>query len=333
MPYQAMLARASRGVIAAVFAWAAYRKARDLPSTEQSLEEFGVPRRFVRLGARLLPSTEFLTAGALLLPATALAGALSAMLGLLVFTAATTYQLLRGRRPRCSCFGTSSTHAIGWANVTRNALLMTMAVLSLPQRQFDAGRAMFNSSVFSPVKRQVSKRDAIIWLVLAIHTAAIARIVTLFGQIVRQNAARDDGAPVIPVGAEAPDFSLVPLGASGEQRMSLANLHGSHRLLVAFTSSECAYCSEVYDSLDNARGNAAMAVIIGGDLARAEAIRRQYPHLTFLFDAEQSAATAYGVSAFPAAVVIEPEGQIAVEPKIGVDLVKELVQEQTLLEA
>lgn len=326
MPYQATLVRASRGVLAAVFLWAAYRKGRDLPSTEQSLTEFGVPRRLVGPGARLLPSSEFLTASALLLPATALAGALSALLGLLVFTAATAYQLLRGRRPRCSCFGASSSHAIGWSNVARNALLMAVAVLSLPQGQLGPGRAMLNPRMLSSLKRQLARRDAVIWLVLVVHTVSIARIVTLFGQIVRQNAAKTEDATVIPVGAEAPDFSLAPLGAAEDQQVSLADLRGSDRLLVAFTTSECAFCSEVYDSLDSAGRNAAVAVIIGGNRPRAEEVRSEFPHLTFLFDPEQSVATAYGVSAFPAAVVIDSDGRIAIAPKIGVGPVEDLVR-------
>lgn len=55
----------------------------------------------------------------------------AALVMLLTFTALIVGQLLRGHRPPCACFGRRSVRPIGWSNVSRNMVLITLILVSV----------------------------------------------------------------------------------------------------------------------------------------------------------------------------------------------------------
>lgn len=54
-----------------------------------------------------------------------------AFLVLLAFTVAIVANLVRGRRPRCACFGSWSSAPIGWRHVARNAVLLAACAVAV----------------------------------------------------------------------------------------------------------------------------------------------------------------------------------------------------------
>lgn len=120
---------AARIVIAVLFAVAGISKAVDYRGTRTTLASFGVPTRFVPLGAAALPLVELLTVVLVLVPTTAWWGGLLALVLLSAFTAAVATNLGQGRTPDCHCFGQLSSSAIGPGTLVRNVLFAVPALL------------------------------------------------------------------------------------------------------------------------------------------------------------------------------------------------------------
>ena len=125
-----LLALTARLVLAATIGVAGLAKLRNRAGTREALQDFGVPAGLAGPGAVLLPIVELLVAAALLLPATVAAGAVSAVLFLARFSLAVAVNLVRGRAPRCRCFGDLGSAPTSWRTVWRNVALMALGILS-----------------------------------------------------------------------------------------------------------------------------------------------------------------------------------------------------------
>jgi len=69
--------------------------------------------------------------GALLIAQIATAAvSIVALLVLQLFTLLIVFNLGRGRRPVCACFGSWSSRPLGWSHVVRNVVFMLVAVLA-----------------------------------------------------------------------------------------------------------------------------------------------------------------------------------------------------------
>ncbi len=78
----------------------------------------------------LVPWVEIVI-GALLVAQVAVAlMAIAALVVLQIFTLLLVFNLGRGHRPVCACFGTLSAKPIGWSHVIRNVGFMLLAVLA-----------------------------------------------------------------------------------------------------------------------------------------------------------------------------------------------------------
>ena len=122
---------ASRLVLAAVFAVAAVAKLADREGTRQAVVAFGAPQRLAAGLAVLLPVAELAVAVLLIPPATALAGALGALVLLVLFSGAIALNLMRGRAPECHCFGQLHSAPAGARTLLRNAALAGVAALAV----------------------------------------------------------------------------------------------------------------------------------------------------------------------------------------------------------
>src|SRR5689334_6654681 len=94
-----------RVALTLMFAIAGFTKFADRAGTEKAVVDFGAPQRFARPVATLLPFAEFATALLLMFRGTAWWGSLASLALLLVLTIAISYNLWKGRRPDCNCFG------------------------------------------------------------------------------------------------------------------------------------------------------------------------------------------------------------------------------------
>src|ERR671911_405760 len=117
----------ARLVLAAVFTIAGVAKLADLKGSRQAIIDFGVPSAIAAPLGLLLPLAELTVAATLLPASTAWWGALGALALLSVFVVGITYNLARGRKPECHCFGQLHSAPAGWKTLARNGVLAAIA--------------------------------------------------------------------------------------------------------------------------------------------------------------------------------------------------------------
>src|ERR1700730_14025295 len=124
----------ARLLLALVFGVAGIAKFADRTGSKKSLADFGVPSFLVGPLSVLLPLLELSCAFALVPARSAWWGAIGVSVMLLIFTAAISLTLVRGRRPDCHCFGQLHSSPIGWKTVVRNLMLVAVAAFILWQQ-------------------------------------------------------------------------------------------------------------------------------------------------------------------------------------------------------
>src|SRR5919107_2092013 len=130
----------ARLVLAAVFTLAGLAKLADLKGSRQAIIEFGVPSAIAAPLGLLLPLAELSVAASLLAASTAWWGALGALALLSAFVVGITYNLTRGRKPECHCFGQLHSAPAGWKTLARNGVLAAIAGFVL-WAGYEGGRA------------------------------------------------------------------------------------------------------------------------------------------------------------------------------------------------
>lgn len=111
-------------LLAAVFAWAGAAKiARGSKRTAAAFAALGVPSP--RVAARAVPFVELAIAA--LLVVVPRAGGLAALAALAAFSFVLAHAVVSGLEVGCGCFGTTSTEAISFVDLTRNAMLALLA--------------------------------------------------------------------------------------------------------------------------------------------------------------------------------------------------------------
>jgi uncharacterized membrane protein YphA (DoxX/SURF4 family) len=113
----------ARLVLAAVFTLAGVAKLSDLKGSRRAIIDFGVPSAIAAPLGLVLPLAELTVAATLLPASTAWWGALGALALLSVFVVGITYNLARGRKPECHCFGQLHSAPAGWKTLARNGVL------------------------------------------------------------------------------------------------------------------------------------------------------------------------------------------------------------------
>lgn len=119
----------ARLFLCGVFVVAAAAKLADRSGSCEALAAFGVPRLLVWPVAVVLPIAELVVACLLVPAVTARAGAIGALVLLVVFTAGVAIALLRGRDPDCHCFGQLHSEPVGASTLVRNVVLGVIAAL------------------------------------------------------------------------------------------------------------------------------------------------------------------------------------------------------------
>src|ERR1700724_856991 len=103
----------ARLLLAVVLLIAGLAKLADRPGSQKALNDFGLPQALAKPMGRVLPLGEIALAVALVLQTWAWWAALGTLGLLLVFIASISFQLVRGHRPACHCFGRLHSAAVG----------------------------------------------------------------------------------------------------------------------------------------------------------------------------------------------------------------------------
>lgn len=299
--------------VAAVLAVAAMQKLRNLQVSENSLVEFGVPRRFGRPIGRALIATELLVAFLILVPATAVLGLASAVAMLATFSAAISRQLLLGRRPSCGCFGDSGEQRISGRTLIRNGAMILSA--SLPLLEMISRR---NSNVALWMS---SSAKALVFPTLTVaNSILLVRLLRQFGEIViaiRGNQRR------LGVGDVIPDFGA--LDAKSRGKLSLGDLLSSDRSIVVFVSPQCTFCNKVYSEIAAYKGRRRIAVITSGSIDDAQDLLGRLAGVIVVVDENAQAGEAFLISATPSAFALDSNGALENAPAEGADEVLRLL--------
>jgi uncharacterized membrane protein YphA (DoxX/SURF4 family)/thiol-disulfide isomerase/thioredoxin len=310
----------ARLLLAGVFGVAASAKLEDRRGSSQAMLDFGLPERaapFLGIG---VPLAELLVALALMWERTARWGAAAALALLTAFLLVIGLNLLRGRRPSCSCFGKLHSEPIGASVIARNLALAAIAsqvawygaterldiirilVLTFP--------AVLASAALASMLRSYTRSQT------PVETTRTA----LPGQITALPAG-------LPVGSQAPEFEL----GSADGPVTLANLRqAGFPVTLLFLDPACGDCRSLLPHIHRWQREHAHAITFAIVSRGSEERNRQKfgaPGLPpLLLQQRDEVAQLFGTWIMPSAVVLRPDGRIWSRVAIGSSAIQRVVQ-------
>lgn len=329
-----------RILLAAVFLTAAVGKFLDRPGSRKALVEFGVPTVLARPMAIGLPLVELVVAVLLLPPATAWLGALGAFSLLAAFIAGIAYNLARGRRPDCHCFGQIYSAPAGPATLVRNSLLALTAGAVLVLGWSDpgpgpldwvAGMSAGELAALAVGGVSLAAIAALAWFALQLGRSvgrlqlSVDELRASLGSSSQPAATTARVVPVgLPIGRAAPAFELEALDGG---KATLASLLDSRMLMLAFIDPDCGPCRDLLPDLSRwqQRSDLAVVPISRGSASANRREQEAQPLAGVLIQRDREVAAAYEVRGTPSAVLVGVDGRIASSVAGGVDSIRDLV--------
>jgi peroxiredoxin len=344
---------AARLILAAVFLISGISKLFDLAGAQAAMRSFGVPESMTRSGGILLPIVEIVIAVLLIPVATAKWGALLAFILLAVFIASIAYNLSKGRKFDCHCFGELTTSEIGPSTLARNAVLAVLAA-------FVGYEGFAANNVGPAINEAASGMDAFQWVILVLGLIILAvlaaeswLLVHLLGQngrlLVRldriesaledadielsdeddEDEEEEEEEEGLPYGSPAPAFALS--GLYGET-MTLDALRAAEKpVVLIFSDPKCGPCNAMMADVGKWQHDLAdkltVAVISRGSLDENRAKKKQHNLTHVLMQQDNEVADAYLTNGTPTAVVVRPDGTIGSGAAGGTDAIRTLVKQ------
>jgi uncharacterized membrane protein YphA (DoxX/SURF4 family)/thiol-disulfide isomerase/thioredoxin len=304
-----------RVLLALVFVAAGIGKLLDLEGSRRAAGDFGVPDRLAPLAGTLLPLAELATGVALVFRPSARWGALAAFVLLAAFIVGIARALARGEQPDCHCFGQIHSEPAGPLTLARNGVLAAFAAVVAG---YGAGPA---------IDAWVRARSAA--ELLAVGLGACAAVAIAYALSLRsdiQRLTRDletarklaaAGRPGLPVGYDAPDFTLPDL--AGEEVTLMTLLARGKPVLLVFMSPACGPCAALMPRVAQWRQTLSerltIAVITMGT-AEQNAVFGDEGLEDVLLQQGTLVSDQFGVTGTPSAIFISREGKIASNPAV-----------------
>ncbi len=337
----------ARLVLAVVFLVSGVSKLADLAGSRQALRDFGVPAWLSAPGGLLLPLVELVVAVALLPLASAWWGAVAALALLLLFSIAIAYNLARGRKPDCHCFGQLSSRPIGWPTLLRNLVLAAIAGFLIGSGRTTAGLSAFAWLNALALAQRIELGAGLVLLVLLVSGGwvlleilrqqgrLLLRLEALEERMSAGNTASEPSAqPVppapnagLPVGTPAPAFTLS--GLYGET-ITLDYLRARGKpVLLLFSDPGCGPCSTLMPEVGRWQrdyaGKLTLALISRGSVEANRAKASEHEVSQVLLQQDREIAEAYHDHGTPGAVLVRPDGTIGSPLALGADAIRALV--------
>jgi uncharacterized membrane protein YphA (DoxX/SURF4 family) len=330
---------AARLALALVLALAGISKLAAQPEARKAMAEFGAPERLVPSLAVAVPLAELAAAAALLPGGAVTWGGLGALGLLLVFTAAIAFNVARGRRPDCRCFGALHRGTTGPRSLIRNAALLVVAafivVASLAGTTPDVWDDLVDRGGWAGVTATalalallVARSELVFDLLtrssrlVALKQAFQTRARSMFA---RRRVARGRAREGLPIGSDAPHFFFPT--ADGESLTLASLLQRGRKVLLLFPaadrSDDAALLSEVA-AAEAGDADELTVVIVGHDKAEPD-VSNGYGLRNVLLSAGRQLHDAYHVDLTPSAVLVNPDGKIGSRTVAGSDAIQELV--------
>ena len=330
----------ARLVLGAVFSLAGVAKLSDLKGSRRAIIDFGVPSAIAAPLGQLLPLAELSVAATLLAASTAWWGALGALALLSVFVVGITYNLARGRKPECHCFGQLHSAPAGWKTLARNGVLAAIAGFVL-WAGYEGGAG---PSALSWVGA-LSAAQLLALLVGVVVLALLAGQWWFLVHLLRQNgrllvrleaveasiaaggsvAPSENGSPLhqaegLAVGSEAPEFSLS--GLHGET-LTLNALRSSDKpVMLLFTDPGCGPCNAMLPEVgrwqEEHANKLTLSLVSRGEVEENKTKAQEHALKNVVLQKDWEVSESYEVSGTPSAVLISAEGTVA-SPVAGGD--------------
>jgi hypothetical protein len=316
-----ILGLAARLTLATVFAVAALGKLQHLDAAREMLRSLGLPS--TRLTAIGLSLTELLLCAGLVTAPWAHPAALVATLALTGFTVALVAARLRGRTPICACFGGAEPSPVTALTLIRNCVLVGLGAVATATA---ATRDLDESVLVGLAVAVVSATGAVATITLVRrHGQALLRIQELEAKL-----SALDGSERSASGTAGPPALNIELRSVDDGAAVAPSVTGQRDLLV-FLHPDCGHCHallpEIRDWQSTATEAAAPVIrpvlIAGSDTDTTPFQTAGISEL--LLDPDGAASRAWGVTAFPAGVVIDRDGRMADEPRFGAVAIRSLV--------
>jgi peroxiredoxin len=322
-------------------------KLTDREGTRQTITDFGAPSALATPLGLLLPLAELAVAVAFIPTSTAFLGASGALALLLLFGAVISYNLVRGHKPDCRCFGQIHSAPVGWKTLLRNGGLAVLAGFVIWRGWGgDVGPGVVGWA------GTLSTAQVLGFLVGTLTLGLLAGQWWFLLHLMRQNGrllvrlealeealasggslpASPNGVAAslgegLPVGAPAPGFELPELGGG---TLSLASLRASGKpILLLFTDPECGPCAPLLPEVGRWQRESAEDLVIalisrgGPEENRARADEHGLTNVGLQEDWEVSEP--YGVEGTPSAVFVNPDGEIGGALAAGSEAINSLV--------
>jgi uncharacterized membrane protein YphA (DoxX/SURF4 family)/peroxiredoxin len=330
-----LLVVGARLLLAAVFALAGAAKLSDLTGSRKAVADFGVPAPAARVVGLLVPLAELVAAAALIFRPTARAGALLALLLLLVFVAGVANAMRKGLDVDCGCFGPVYSATAGSATLVRNIVLAVLAAVVVAHGSGPAIDGWIGARSGAELAAFLASAAAVILAALSWWLWSRNRTLRRDLELLRAAPVAEEPPPPdgrdpygLEVGAVAPAFELPDLHGHRHTLESLL-AHG-RPVVLTFMGVGCGPCGKVMP--DVARWSTSlsdrltMVVISDGD---QEQVRGRWEELGVeyvLLDPNEEILQAYGLAATPTCLVIDRNGLIASTPSSGILGVEVLVR-------
>src|SRR5215218_9997073 len=340
----------ARLVLAGVFTLAGVAKLSDLKGSRRAIINFGVPSAIATPLGLLLPLAELTVAATLLPASTAWWGALGALALLSVFVVGITYNLARGRKPECHCFGQLHSAPAGWKTLARNGVLAAIAGFVL-WAGYEGGAGPSALSWVGALSAAQLLALLVGVLVIALLAGQWWFLIHLLRQngrlLVRLEAVEatlaegggsvlgpsQNGTPVrqeaegLPVGSEAPQFSLAGLY---DETFTLEALRAPGKpVMLLFTDPNCGPCNALLPGLSRWQQEHAQELTISlisrGNNVENRTKSSEHGLTSVLLQKDWEISEAYQVSGTPSAVLIQPDGTIGSSVVAGSEEIESLV--------
>lgn len=278
----------ARVLLASMFAIAFAAKMADRDGIRRAVVGFGAPAAIAGAVGWAMAIAELASVLLLLVGSTAQVGGVVALVLLGGFSAAAVVNLVGGRYPECHCFGRLSSGPLEWWTVARNGFFAALAVVV----------------VFRGVGWPLA--------------VAIVMLGLWLGPTWRRHW-------IGRAGATAADFALVD--RSG-QIFTLSALLGQRRpVLLVFSQPGCRACDALMPDIarwqHELAGRVTVALISGGSASSGPAVEHGLHPL--LVDDRRISFAAYGITATPSAVLIDPDRRLVAAPARGARAIGDLV--------
>jgi peroxiredoxin/uncharacterized membrane protein YphA (DoxX/SURF4 family) len=338
-----------RLALAGVFAVAGFAKFVDRRGCREMLLAFGVPGALANPLAPLLPAVELCVAATLLPVASAWFAAMAALFLFVLFIGAIAFNLSRGRKPECNCFGQIHPAPIGWSTLVRNMALAAPAAFMIWHGRQVGPSVLGWMGNLSAGQRVTALLDCAAVGLLALGTALLVQLVRQQGRILLRldgvetrlaggvrdpTASSTQTATGLEIGTRAPGFRLDALGGGSQTLESLLSARKAAVLL--FTNPNCGPCSALMPEVgDWQREHAAWLSIALVSEGTAEdngpkSVMHELDHV--LLQQKREVADNYQAWGTPAAVLVRVDGTIGSFVAQGAEAIRTLVK-QALAEA